>query len=232
MGFTSAKIATQTLNDLMAKYQPKEFDKFKVIAYFTCAPSQFMTVEPIKSLADLQGKKPVLRAAGTAVEVIKPLGANVVGMAMNEVPDAVQKNVVNGIVSSLEVLQDMNFAAYCPYATHADLPVVTFAVVMNKKVWDSLDPQVQKAIDDMRQEHTLWTAEYEDQHVIDALAWAKEKSNHQLFQLPPADRAKIVELGKPVIASYITRVSAGGLPGEQIVKDVYSFKEAWEKQNP
>lgn len=42
----------------------------------------------------------------------------------------------------------------------------------------------------------------------------------------------MVELGKPVIASYISRVSAAGLPGEQIVKDVYSFKEAREKQNP
>jgi cation diffusion facilitator family transporter len=42
------------------------------------------------------------------------------------------------MVSSLEILQDFKFAAYTPYATIINLPVVSFAVVMNKAKWESL----------------------------------------------------------------------------------------------
>lgn len=38
-GFTSAKVASQVLFDLVQKYQPKEFAKVKVITLFTCPPT-------------------------------------------------------------------------------------------------------------------------------------------------------------------------------------------------
>jgi TRAP-type C4-dicarboxylate transport system substrate-binding protein len=118
-------------------------------------------------------------------------------MPQSETPEALQKGIVKGNVSSLEVLKDMNYAAYCPYATDANLFVVSFAVVMNKEKWNALPADVKKVMDDLRVEQAEWTGKYVDDHVANALAWSKEKYKHQVIQLPAADKAEIRKLLKP-----------------------------------
>lgn len=227
IGFASAKAASLALFDLIEKHNPKEFEKVKVLTLFTCPPADFMTKTPVKSLKDLKGME--LRASGTGASVIKLLGATPIGMPQSEAPEAIQKGIVKGNVSSMEILKDFNFAAYLPYATEANLFVVSFAVVMNKDKWNAMPPDVKKVLDDLRREQTEWTGKYVDDHTKESVEWSKEKYNHQLFQLSKADKDEIVRLTKPMIDEYIKRVNAIGLPGEQIVKDVYAFKAKYEK---
>ncbi|MBN1347627.1 MAG: TRAP transporter substrate-binding protein [Phycisphaerae bacterium] len=228
LGFTSAKAASLTLYELVMKYKPKEFEKVKIITLFTCPPSNFMTSSPVKSLKDLAGMK--LRCSGTGAEVIKKLGGEPVAMPQSETPEAIQKGRVKGMVSSMEILKDFNFAAYCPYATRADLYVVTFGVVMNQAKWNALPEDVKKVIDDLRREQALWTGTYVDDHVQEALTWAKEKYKHQVFELPKEDQARIPELLKPMVDAYVKKVTDAGLPGEQILKDVQAMRKKFEAE--
>lgn len=228
IGFTSAKAASLALFDLIEKYKPKEFEKVKVLTLFTCPPADIMSKMPIRSLAELKGME--LRASGTGAEVLKRIGATPVGMPQSEAPEAIQKGVVKGNVSSMEILKDFNFAAYLPYATEASLFVVSFAVVMNNDKWNSLPADVKKVMDDMRREQAEWTGKYVDDHVQEALKWSKEKYNHQVIKLSDKDMAEIRNLVKPMIDDYVKKVNAQGLPGDQIMKDVYALKDKYEKQ--
>jgi TRAP-type C4-dicarboxylate transport system substrate-binding protein len=187
-----------------------------------------MTSKPWKSLADLKGME--LRVSGTGADVIKRLGAIPIAMPMSDTPEAIQKGIVKGIVSSLETLQDFNYAAYCPYATEANLFVVSFAVVMNKAKWESLPADVKKVIDDLRREQAEWTGDYVDRHVKESLAWSKTKYNHQVFQLSGKDRAEITRLVQPMLDEYAKRVEAQGIPGKKIVGDVQQLKKKYEKK--
>jgi TRAP-type C4-dicarboxylate transport system substrate-binding protein len=226
MGFTSARAASLALYDLIEKYNAKEFEKVKLLTLFTCPPADLMTSKPVRSLKDLKGME--LRVSGTGADVIKRLGGIPVAMPQSETPEAIQKGVVKGMVSSMEILKDFNFAAYCPFATETNLFVVSFAVVMNKDKWNSLPADVKKVFDDMRREQSEWTGAYVDNHVKEALVWSKEKYKHQLLELPAAEKAEIPKILNPMIDDYIKRVTALGLPGDQIVKDVYSLKAKYE----
>lgn len=228
IGFTSATAASMALYDLIEKYNPKEFEKVKLITLFTCPPADFMTKTAVKSLKDLKGME--LRTSGTGTEVLKKIGATPVGMPQSEAPEAIQKGIVKGNVSSMEILKDFNFAAYLPYATEANLFVVSFAVVMNKDKWNSMPADVKKVIDDLRREQAEWTGKYVDNHVMEALKWSKEKYNHELIKLSKADMDEIAKLTKPMIDEYIKKVNGMGLPADQIVKDAYSLKAKYEKQ--
>jgi TRAP-type transport system periplasmic protein len=228
VGFSNARAASLALYDLVEKYKPKEFEKVKIVTLFTCPPADFMTSKPLKTLKDLKGME--LRVSGTGSDVIKRLGGIPVAMPQSETPEAIQKGVVKGIVSSMEILKDFNFAAYCPFATEANLFVVSFAVVMNMDKWNSLPADVKKVIDDLRREQAEWTGKYVDDHVKEAITWSKQKYNHQVLNLPATDKADIPKLLKPMIEDYIKRVSGQGLPGDQIVKDVYLLKGKYEKQ--
>lgn len=228
VGFTSAKAASLALYDLIEKYNPKEFEQVKIITLFTCPPANIMTIKPVKSLKDLKGLE--LRVGGTQADIIKNLGGIPVAMPQSDTPEALQKGTVKGHVSSMEVLKDFNYAAYTPNATITNLWVVTFSVVMNKDKWNSLPADVKKVIDDMRKEWALWTGNYVDNHVLESLKWSKEKYNLQIWELPAAERAEVPKLIKPLIDGYIERATKAGLPGNQIMKDVYALKAKYEKQ--
>jgi TRAP-type C4-dicarboxylate transport system substrate-binding protein len=228
LGFQSAKVASLVLYDLIEKYRPKEFEKVKIITVFTCAPNDLMTSKPVKSLTDLKGME--LRVSGTGAEVIKRLGGIPIAMPMSDTPEAIQKGIVKGIVSSLETLKDFNYAAYCPYATEANLFVVSFAVVMNRAKWESLPADVKKVIDDMRREQSEWTGDYMDRHVKESLAWSKAKYNHQVFPLSKKDQAEITKLVQPMLDEYTKRTEAQGIPGKKIMSDAQQFKKKYEKK--
>jgi len=229
MGFTSARAASLTLFDLIEKYKPKEFAQVKVLTLFTCPPTNFMTKTPVRSLADLKGME--LRVAGTNAEVVKRLGGIPVAMPQSETPEAIQKGVVKGMVSSMEILKDFKFAAYTPYATVANLPVVSFAVVMNQAKWDSLPADVKGVLDQMRREQAEWTGKYVDDHVTEALAWSKANYQHQLFELSAADHEKVAALLKPMTEEYVKRTAALGLDGAKIVSDVQALKKSHEQKH-
>jgi TRAP-type C4-dicarboxylate transport system substrate-binding protein len=228
VGFSSAKAASLALYDLIEKYKPKEFEQVKIITLFTCPPANIMTIKPVKSLKDLKGLE--LRVGGTQADIIKNLGGIPVAMPQSDTPEALQKGTVKGHVSSMEVLKDFNYAAYTANATMVNLWVVTFSVVMNNDKWNSLPADVKKVIDDLRREQALWTGTYVDDHVKESLEWSKQKYNLQIFELPAGEKAEVPKLIKPLIDEYIKRVTAAGLAGEQIIKDVYALKEKYEKQ--
>jgi TRAP-type C4-dicarboxylate transport system substrate-binding protein len=228
LGFTSAKAASLTLYDLIEKYQPKEFQGVKVLTLFTCPPANIMTRTPVKSLGDLKGME--LRVGGTQADIIKRLGGIPVAMPQSDTPEALQKGVVKGHVSSMEVLKDFNYAAYTANATIANLWVVSFGVVMNKDKWAALPDDVKKVFEELGREQALWTGRYVDEHVLEAIKWSKEKYNLQIFELPAAQTAEIPKLLAPMVDDYVKKVTAAGLPGDQIIKDVMALKAKYEKE--
>lgn len=226
-GFTSATVASQVLFDLVDKYKPKEFQKVKVLTLFTCPPTNLMTKSPVDSLSDLKGME--LRVAGTSAEVLKRLGGVPVAMPQSETPEAIQKGVVKGMISSLEILKDFKFAAYTPYATMVNLPVVSFAVVMNKAKWDALPADVKQVMDGLSREQAVWTGQYVDDHVKEALVWSTKEYKHRVLALPPAEQKQIEQLLAPMTADYIAKVSKVGINGAQVVADVKALKAKYEK---
>jgi len=228
VGFTSARSASLALYDLIQKYQPKEFQKVKLLTVFTCPPADLMTTRQVKTLTDLKGME--LRVSGTGADVITRLGGVPIAMPQSDTPEAIQKGVVKGIVSSTEILKDFNFAVYCPYVAKASLFVVSFAVVMNKDKWNSLPEDAKKVIDDLRREQAEWTGTYADERSQMALDWTKQTNkDYQLTLFSAADKAVISKALKPMIDDYVKKVNGMGLPGDQIIKDVYALKAKHEK---
>ena len=222
LGFSSSLVASMTLWDLYQKYQPAEFADVKVLTMFASAPSNIMSKTPVKSLADLKGLE--LRASGTPSKVLKALGATPVSMPMSQAPEALQKGVVQGLLSSLEVLKDFNFAESCRYETIIDGPVYPFAVVMNKARWEGLPDDVKAVLDKLGEEQAEWTGRYMDQHVQESLAWSKERYGIEVHKLSKAEMQEVARLTQPLITKWETAAAEAGLPAQKIIEDVVGMK--------
>ena len=229
LGWPSATVASVSLWDLVDKYKPKELEKVKVITMFTCPPANIMSMKPILSLGDIKGYE--LRASGTGAKILEILGAAPVAMPQSDVPEALQKGVIKGNVSSLEVMKDFKYAEYCHYVTsNVNLFVVSFAVVMNQAKWNSLPDDVKKVIDDMRKEQAIWTGQYVDNHVNEAMKWSKETHKVQVNTLPKAELDKWYALLNPMMDKYLKDYEAKGLPTKAILDDVMKLKAKYSNE--
>jgi len=226
VSFDSAEVASLTMWDLFQKYQPEEFKNVKVLTMFTSAPSHFMSKVAIRQLSDLKGLE--LRGAGSLVKVIDDLGGVGVGMPMPATPEALQKGVVKGLVSSFDVLKDMNFAEICRYETIANLPVYPFAVIMNKAKWEALPADVKKTLDDLGREQAEWTGKYLDEYIKKSLAWSKEKYQVEVIELPAADYAAMNTKITPMIDAWKADTAKTGLDAETILADMLALKAKYE----
>ncbi|MDP3016528.1 MAG: TRAP transporter substrate-binding protein [Deltaproteobacteria bacterium] len=231
LGWPSATVASAALWELVEKYKPKELEKFKVLTMFTCPPANIMSMKPILSLEDLKGYE--LRASGTGAKILGILGAAAVGMPQSDVPEALQKGVIKGNVSSLEVMKDFKYAEYCRHVTgNVNLFVVSFAVVMNQKKWDSLPADVKKTMDDLRMDQAIWTGQYVDNHLKEAMKWSEKTHNVQVYKLSPKEISRWDALLKPMTDKHLKDAEAKGLPAKAILDDTLKLKEKYSKQFP
>jgi len=227
VGFSSSTVASLVLWDLYEKYRPAAFKDVKVLAMFTTAPSNIMSRVPVKTLADLKGLE--LRASGGASQALKILGATPVSMPMPDTPEALQKGVVKGLFTSLEVLKDFNFAELCRFETVTNLQVYPFAVVMNRQAWDKLPADVKAVFDELCREQSLWTGQYMDGHVQESLAWSKEKYGIEVYHLSDAEMTEARAKLAVMIDQWKEKAQAVGVPVDDVLADLLALKAKYEE---
>ncbi len=218
LGIPNAHVGSLVLWDLYQKYQPKAFSQVKVLTMFTTAPANIMSKKPVRSLEDIRGLD--LRASGGAAQILKAWGANQVGMPMSATPEALQKGVVQGLFSSLEVMKDLKFAETCRYVTMTDTVIYPFAVVMNMARWKALPPDVQKVMDDLTREQAEWTGIYMDGHVKKAMDWSVTTHKVEVINLDAAAQAEWDGRLQFITQEWIEGSKAKGFPAGAIVEDI------------
>ena len=218
LGIPNARTGSNVLWDLYEKYRPRAFAKVKVLTMFTTAPANIMSKKPVRGLADIRGLD--LRASGGAAQILKAWGANRVGMPMSATPEALQKGVVQGLFSSLEVMKDLKFAELCRYVTMTNTVIYPFAVVMNMDAWRRLPKDFQDVMADLGKEQAAWTGEYMDNHVKESIEWSRRTYQVEFIRIPATERPEWDRRLKPIEEQWIEGAAAKDLPGEAIVEDI------------
>ena len=225
VGLPNAKVGSLVLWDLYNKYKPEAFAKVKVLTVFTTAPTNIMSKVPVRNLADIKGLD--LRASGGAAQILKAWGANPVGMPMPATVEALQKGVVKGLYSSLEVMKDFKFAETCKYVTKTDTVIYPFAVVMNMDSWNALPKDVQKVMEDLGTEQAEWTGNYMDNHVKEAISWSKKEQKVEFIELSKSEKAEWNNKLKFRTDKWIQDATAKGFPAKAIVKDIKALTKKY-----
>jgi TRAP-type C4-dicarboxylate transport system substrate-binding protein len=226
IGLPDAKTGSLVLWDLYKKYKPEAFGKVKVLTMFTTAPTNIMSKVPVRNLADIKGLD--LRASGGAAQILGAWGANPVGMPMPATVEALQKGVVKGLFSSLEVMKDFKFAETCRYVTVTDTVIYPFAVVMNMDSWKALPEDVKKVIQDLGTEQAEWTGNYMDSHVKEAISWSKKEYKVEFVQLNKKEKAEWNSKLQFITDKWIKNSKEKGLPAEAIVKDIKALTKKYQ----
>jgi TRAP-type C4-dicarboxylate transport system substrate-binding protein len=210
---------TKIANDFYKKFKPKELDDVKILLFHSQPGGYLHTrTKPVNKLEDAKGLK--LRCFGSNAKFVGLIGASPVAMPMPDVYDALSKGVVDGLMSSYEALHNFRTGEHVKYTTENKTTAysATFVVMMNKKKFASLPPDVQTTIDKMSEEYIVKYAKLWADITAEGKDWLVKRGD-KIITLSKEEEARWYEKGsKPLVEQYIKDTKEKGMPGDEAVK--------------
>ena len=224
-GYTSSQFPRTMIAELPATFAPdepgyeglwraydehlsQEFPGTKPVAIWTSEPNiLIMKDREIRSPDDLQGLK--LRVAGaTSADVLEAMGATPVQMPINQVYNALQTGLIDGVVTGGSTLSDFKLDEVAnSYTIGAPLGRLTFYAVMNQGVYDGLPEDKQAAIDSIAGEPLSRSAEEAWNATADAaIQAARDSGDNTVIDLSEEEIAAFAERIDPVTDAYVEEV--------------------------
>ncbi len=148
---TSARAASSAFWQMFEKdMKDGEFKDVKILGTWVHGPGVLHTSTPVKTPADMEGLK-IRGGSRLANVLLEKVGATPVGMPVPAIPEALSKGVVDGTTIPWEVTGSLKVPELVKNHTEFEgnaLYTLGFVLAMNKDRFDSLDPELQKAIED------------------------------------------------------------------------------------
>lgn len=144
--FERAEHASQVLMELYDEgVMDREFEGVRVLYLHTHHAGILNTKEPVTTKEDLAGKR--IRFPSPAIRMmLERLGAEPVGVPAPQAYESLERGVLDGVAFPYDAMQGLRLGEQVGY--HVDFPmyVLTFFLVMNENVFNSMPEDLQQII--------------------------------------------------------------------------------------
>ena len=180
---------------------------------FLSGPYAFDMRTPMRTLADLKGKKIRVLASPFQMEQLTRLGATGVPLTLSDVMPALQQGTLDGALSSVPVFTALQYQAAAKYMTETGHAYIFSEAVFSKRWFDALPADLQAAVRQTANETTAevitWSHTFiEDQQKV----WTSKGG--EILRLSAAEQAELMAKMRPV--------------GDDIVKSKPELKPLWD----
>jgi TRAP-type C4-dicarboxylate transport system substrate-binding protein len=217
LGYPTGTCATEVINKFYSKFKPKELDDVHLLYLHAHGPGLLHSKKPVKTMADVKGMK--IRSTGFSAKVANALGGVAVAMGQGGAYEALQKGVVEGTLSPMEVLKGWKQAEVIKYTTECFSVGYTtgFYVVINKDKWKALPKDVQKVMTAVSKEWIPKHGAAWDQSDAEGKKYTLSLGN-QVIPLSPEESEKWRAAVRPVIDEFIAESEKKGIPAKKLVE--------------
>src|ERR1041385_5081030 len=144
--------------------------------------------KPLRSPADFKGLKMRIQSSKVLDQQMRDLGAIPQVMAFSEVYQALQTGVVDGTENPPSNLYTQKMHEVQMYLTLSHHGYTGYAVIVNKKFWDGLPPDIRKTLDQCMKETTKFVNELAQRENNDALDAVKKAGKTEIIRLTPEEK--------------------------------------------
>jgi TRAP-type C4-dicarboxylate transport system substrate-binding protein len=218
-GYPNGRVATKVAWEYYKAMQPKELDDVKVLVIHAHGPGVLSAKKDVDTLEDVKGMK--IRCTGLSAKIAAALGAAPVAMPQNQAYEALQKGVVEGTFSPIEVLKGWKQGEVIDYVIETAATGYTTAMytVMNKKKYESLPADIKKVFDDVGEAWVDKHGKVWDDADVEGRKFVQEL-DRKIHFLPPDEEKKWVAAVQPLVNDYVTKTESKGLPGQKAVDKI------------
>jgi TRAP-type C4-dicarboxylate transport system substrate-binding protein len=228
IGFQNSTIATKVFNDLVEEFEHDFLKDFKVVSFFGSPPMDLMTKSKVESLADVQGLE--VRGTGSINQALSALGLVPITMDAGQMMEAFETGIIKGVVTGKVTVKQMNLPErHIDYVINYPIGSSSLVALMNRKVFESLSADDQKAIEEAGAEFINKMTAYADNDEKENLKWMVEQGV-EVINLSAEEKAKWDAAVQPVIEKNIAALEAQGLPARKFVERMFELKKKYEKE--
>ena len=219
----NAEQTSQAAWEFYERHLRDEFRDVKVLAVHVHGPGLLhVRGSGVRKLEDLRGLK--VRAPTRVIsQLLEALNAVAVPMPVPQVPEALQRGVIDGTVLPWEVTRSLRIPelvqSHTGFTGSRGLYTTLFVLAMNKPRYDALPPELREAIDGV----SGAAAARELGRVMDAgdlpAIEAAKARNNAIITLDAAETARWREAAARVIDSWISDSAKRGFDGRALVED-------------
>ncbi len=218
MPFESAEQGSAVLWQLYEKYPSisEQFADNHVVLTWTSNPYFLATTKkPVKTLEDFKGMK-IRTTGGPPTEMVKALGASPMSVPMPDTYMNLQKGVMDGMLDPWEAFYTFRHYEVTKYVTLVPFHMVYFTKSFNLDKWNSLPPDVQKAIESVS---GLEGSKFWGKNMFDSAAQAVDKIIKEggyevtYYTPPPEEVARWSAIaGEPLWEEWVKKMEDAGHP--------------------
>lgn len=171
----------------------------------------YSTTKPIAKVEDWKGLKVRVYGVDTA-EVTRALGGAPVNISFGEVYTSLQRNVINGAITSATNAEPMKFFEVAKYINYWSISGGTMDfLAVNKKALNALPQDLQKVVLDSVKESRWEEKEWEDAKSWDAKAKQRcAELGMTVVEVPSAEIEKARKMIKPAWDNWLKRTGPEG----------------------
>lgn len=171
---------------------------------------------PIKSVDDIRGKK--LSAPGPSANWIKNTGAVAVAGTLTTYYEDIKSGVSDGALTFTTGAAAAKLTEVAPHITKVNFGAMyAGGIAVNKKRFDKLPPEVQKALREAGAAYTERFAKAQAELASQRMQ-AMEKAGAKVYELPAAERKRWADTLPPVAKTWGADMQAKGLPATEILR--------------
>lgn len=178
---------------------------------------ELQSIEPIRTIADLKGKKAAVSGVYQP-RMWEVLGPATLPMPVTERYTAFQTGLIDAGLIPLIWAHTFAFFDFCEYNTHPMLgSMLGGYVVMNLDVWKKLPKDIQKMMLELGKEAGRMYADQATKEREELVA-EYEKKGVTFFTFSPEDMKRWAELMPEIPLMWVKDAEAQGKPGKKILK--------------
>ena len=161
---------------------------------------------PIKSIDDFKGLKVRLQPNETHLATFRALGANAVAMDVKELYSALEQKVMDGQENPYTIIRAARYMEVQKYVSNTGHFYDFIAIIANRKQFEALKPEYQKAI----RESIAEAVAYQRKLAVDTdrEAFDDIRKKMQYDEVPPQVREQMRKATAPVIEQVKKRAGA------------------------
>jgi C4-dicarboxylate-binding protein DctP len=163
---------------------------------------------PLHVPDDFLGLKMRIQSSKVLEAEMNALGAVPQVMAFSEVYQALQTGVVDGTENPPSNMYTQKMHEVQKHATVSNHGYLGYAVIVNKKFWDELDPTVREGLEKAMAEATDYANGIAKDENDKALQAMKDAGTTEFYELTPEEKAQWVEALAPVHEEMADRIGA------------------------
>ena len=195
-------------SDILAPLETELSEKadIVVVGYAGGGTRNLISSKKISNIEELAGHKMRVMGAPIQAQVFNAIGAAPSAIAYNEVYNAIQTGVVNGLENEAASIQNLKFYEVAPHVTKTAHTITVRPIVFSGKKFRKLPAKLQEAIKKAGKEAGAFGRELESRE--DGIKLQQMADAKQIEVSEFADREKLLEMVGPVQDKFAESIDA------------------------